>query len=342
MVIKQKHGKRYLHEPKPGCFYVRKGGKYVPIRTGSTWHQPGTADFDRVYWDILTGRAAEAKRSWAAAIKVLMHSERWASKSSRYRQDLEPVFAYIIEKIGNRDVAKLTAPDIYAAMDANQHRVRFANYIPVAISMIAKEVMRKRWLTANPAIGIERLTVPKDRRKEHIPWPDWAVDKFRADAGDLELLIFEVGTGTVQRPSDWLEFTWGDYDGHSLMLTQGKGGVRLVLPCTDALKAALDAAKARLPVTPHPSAYIITTTNGGQMTYRQMAAIMLAERRRLGVEKYDLHAMRYRGVQELAWHGCDDDEIMSYSGHATKAMVIKYAQEARQIMRARQAHAKRR
>ncbi len=44
---------------------------------------------------------------------------------------------------------------------------------------------------------------------------------------------------------------------------------------------------------------------------------------------------------ELAWAGCDDDEIMSYSGHSTKAMVRKYAGEARQIMRARQARAKR-
>lgn len=43
-------------------------------------------------------------------------------------------------------------------MDKNTHRVRFANYIPVAISMIAKEVIRKRWLTDNPAKGIERST----------------------------------------------------------------------------------------------------------------------------------------------------------------------------------------
>lgn len=77
------------------------------------------------------------------------------------------------------------------------------------------------------------------------------------------------------------------------------------------------------------------------MDYRRMAEIMLKERRRLGLEAYDLHALRYRGVMELAWAGCDDDEIMSYSGHSTKAMVRKYAGEARQIMRARQARAKR-
>ena len=43
-----------------------------------------------------------------------------------------------------------------------------------------------------------------------------------------------------------------------------------------------------------------------------------------------LHALRYRGVQELAWHGCEDDEIATYSGHATKEMIEKYAGEAQE------------
>lgn len=61
----------------------------------------------------------------------------------------------------------------------------------------------------------------------------------------------------------------------------------------------------------------------------------------LGQYIYDLHALRYRGVKELAWAGCDDDEIAAYSGHATKEMIEKYAGEARQEMRARQARGKR-
>jgi hypothetical protein len=44
---------------------------------------------------------------------------------------------------------------------------------------------------------------------------------------------------------------------------------------------------------------------------------------------------------ELAWAGCDDDEIASYSGHSSKAMIINHAGEARQIMRAKQAWQKR-
>lgn len=77
------------------------------------------------------------------------------------------------------------------------------------------------------------------------------------------------------------------------------------------------------------------------MGYRYIAYLMLSERKRLGLEAYDLHALRYRGVMELALAGCDDDEIASYSGHTTKAMIAKYAGEARQQMRAKQARLKR-
>ncbi|MDF2140816.1 tyrosine-type recombinase/integrase [Paenirhodobacter sp. CAU 1674] len=336
-MVRKPGRKPYVRETKPGCVYFYRGGKYLHRFTAPE----GTAEFDRQYWEVMTGKTQEAKRSWAAAIKILRTSDRWAEHSQRYRQDLEPVLEYLEDKIGKRDVRRLTAADIYAAMDANKHRVRFANYIPVAVSMIAKEVLRLRWLTDNPAVGIERLKVPKAKQQPHVPWPDAAIEKFRAEAGQLERLIFEIGVGTVQRPGDWVGFQWGDYDGDSLTLRQNKTDKPLVLPCTAALKRALDAAKAALPYAPMPNRFIIGKQDGSAMTYRRLAEVMLGERQRLGLEAYDLHALRYRGVMELAWAGCDDDEIMSYSGHSTKKMVVKYAGEARQIMRARQAREKR-
>ena len=136
-------------------------------------------------------------------------------------------------------------------------------------------------------------------------------------------------------------FRWGDYDGDSLTLRQNKTDKPLVLPCTAELKSALDDTKAALGVIPIAGKPILSKLDGNPMGYRYMSQVMLRERRRLGLEAYDLHALRYRGVQELAWQGCTDDEIAAYSGHATKAMIEKYAGEARQVMRARQAREKR-
>lgn len=328
--------KRYLWRHPAGRIYVRIKGKLFRITA-----EEGTADFDRQYWEILTGKRAEAKRSWAALIKLFRESDKWAGFSPRYRKDLEPVFLYLEEKIGKADVSRLTQPDIYDAMDKNKHRVRFANYIPTAISMLCKLAIRKRWRLDNPALDVEPLKVPKDRKKPHLPWADWAVDLMRAEASPDALLIFEIGVGSVQRPGDWVDFTWGDYDGETLQLRQNKTDVPLRLPCTAQLRAALDRAKAALDFAPHPSRHILTRADGFAMDYYAIARIMVAERKRLGLMAFDQHALRYRGVMELAWAGCDDDEIASYSGHTSKAMIIKYAGEARQIMRARQAAAKR-
>lgn len=334
--------KKYLWEKEAGKWYVRIKGRYFALRDGKgRWLSPGTQAFDEAYWAVLTGKKAEAKRSWSALIDAMRASDKWESFSPRYRADLEKAFHYLEEKIGKADVARLTQADIYDAMEANRHRVRFANYLPTAISMLSKLAIRKRWRTDNPAIDIEPLRVPAAKKKPHTPWPDWAVERMRAEGAPLPLLIFEIGVGSVQRPSDWVDFTWGDYDGESLKLRQNKTDVPLQLPCTRALKAALDRAKASLPAAPHPSRHILTRADGSPMDYHAMARVMVKERKRLGLMEFDQHALRYRGVMELAWAGCDDDEIASYSGHTTKAMIIKYAGEARQIMRARQAAAKR-
>ncbi|MBJ2152632.1 hypothetical protein [Paracoccus sp. IB05] len=108
-----------------------------------------------------------------------------------------------------------------------------------------------------------------------------------------------------------------------------------------AQQSPLDHTKGALGAVPIAARPILIKRDGNPISYRYMADLMLKERKRLGLEAYDLHALRYRGVKELAWAGCDDDEIAAYSGHATKEMIAKYAGEARQEMRARQAREKR-
>ncbi|WP_445285898.1 hypothetical protein [Yoonia sp. 2307UL14-13] len=116
----------------------------------------------------------------------------------------------------------------------------------------------------------------------------------------------------------------------------------MVLPCTENLKRALSLEKRRLAGTPHPARHILTNRDGSAMQYRRVATFMRDERKRLGLTEYDQQALRHRGVMALAWAGCTDEEIASYSGHTTMAMIRKYAGQARQVMRARQSAKKRR
>lgn len=333
---------KYFWRNRHGQPNVRIKGRVYPIRDDrGIWHEPGTEIGDKLYWEILTGRRAAMATSWRALITDYRNSDRWTGLRSRTRADYEKVMLYLEDKIGTRDVRRLLRKDVIAAMNANRHRVRFANYIADVMVQLCEHAIDLGWLKDNPAKGIRRIKTPPEKARPHIPWPDWAVDKFRAEARPLQRLIFEIGVGSVQRPSDWLGFTWGDYDGDTLSLRQSKGDVPLRLPCTLYLAAALDTAKAALSVAPLPTRHILTKADGQPMDYHYMARKMLEERKRLGLEAFDLHALRYRGVAELALADCDDDEIASYSGHSTKAMIRKYAGEARQMMRARQAREKR-
>ena len=328
--------KKYLWRHPEGRIYVRIRGTLHRI-----WSAEGTADFDREYWEILTGKRAAAKTSFAALMDDYRKSDRCLSLAPRTRADYDRVLDYLRPRIGDREVKALTRAHVIEAQKANAHRTRFANYVVQVLNVLCEHAIDLGWIIHNPAKGVRSLKTPAERRKEHLPWPDRAVEKFRAEAAPLPGLIFEIGVGTVQRPGDWSRFTWADYDGDALAVTQGKTGAKLVLPCTESLKAALDAEKAALGAVPIGARPILITRDGSRMSYRYLADVMLAERKRLGLEAYDLHALRYRGIQELAWHGCTDDEIAAYSGHKTKAMIAKYAGEARQIMRARQAREKR-
>ena len=330
--------KRHIWRDRHGRPRVRIKGKTYPMRDAQgVWHEPDTPEGDRIYWEIMTGKRAVARTSWNALIASYRTSDRWTRLKPRTRVDYEKVMDYLAEKIGERDVSRLIRKDVIAAQEKNAHRTRFANYVPQVMSVLCEHAIDLGWRKDNPAKGVRRLSVPEERRQEHVPWTDAAVKKFRAEAEPLPRLIFELGVGSVQRPDDWTKFRWSDYDGDALRIRQGKTDADLFLPCTAALKAALDAAKREA-----KGLTILAKADGTPLPYRRMAAIMLAERKRLGVEAHDLHALRYRGVMELAWAGCDDDEIASYSGHTSKDMIRKYAGKARQVMRARQAREKRR
>ncbi len=199
-------------------------------------------------------------------------------------------------------------------MEANRHRIRFTNYIQQTANVLFEHAINLGWMEQNPAKGIRHQKTPPKKKQPRTPWPDWAVDMFGTERHQMARLIFELGIGGVQRPDDWIRFRWNDFDGNGLRVVQPKTGRELYIPCTDHLIEALGTEpKKGLP--------ILTKQGGTPLPYRRMAQIMRDERKRLGVEAYDLHALRYRGIHELALHGYTDYEIASYSGHTTKAMI---------------------
>lgn len=292
----------------------------------------------------MSGRVFEARTSWRALIKSYKDSPRWIRLKPSTRQSYDLVLTYMLDKNGNRDATNLRRKDVIAAQKNNLHRARFANLIPAVLSVVCEHAIDIGWLEANPAKGVKKVEIPEEKRRPHVVPSDHVCAEFRAKAELLPLVMFEIGVGSVQRLSDWPRFNWGHYDGGNLhVVAQSKTGKQLpLLPCTPELKAVLDRLKSTLGREPHPSEPILVGERGNRMSVSYVRQILSSERERLGMKgTFDQHGLRYRGLMELAWAGCDDDEIMSYSGHNNKAMVIKYAGLARQIMRAKSASEKR-
>ncbi len=217
--------KKYLWQHPRGYWFVRIKGKYHRITA-----REGTPEFDQQYWEILSGKRTEVSKSWTKLIASYRRSDRWSNLKPRTRADYEKVLVYLEGKIGSRDVTRLIRKDVIDAQEANQHRTRFANYIPQVMSVLCERAINIGWLAQNPAKGVDRLQTPDDRKQPHIPWTDDAAKKWRAEAAPLPRLIFEIGVGSVQRPDDWTKFRWNDYDGTALKITQGKTDKRNYSP----------------------------------------------------------------------------------------------------------------
>ncbi|WP_354002459.1 tyrosine-type recombinase/integrase [Pseudogemmobacter faecipullorum] len=109
------------------------------------------------------------------------------------------------------------------------------------------------------------------------------IEAFRMNASGRTLLLFELALGTGQRIGDVLKMRWSDIDGDGINVVQGKTGARLWVPFTPHLKGVL-AETTKLGAT--ISAWGI----GKPTSYRGAADLIMAVRRAIGAEKYDIHA----------------------------------------------------
>lgn len=114
----------------------------------------GAAAFDLQYWEILNGKRMQARTSWAALMDDYRTSDRWTGLKPRTRSDYEKVMAYLVEKVGTRDVKALTRADVVAAQKANAHRTRFANYMQQMMVVLCEQAIDLGWIKPNPEKGV--------------------------------------------------------------------------------------------------------------------------------------------------------------------------------------------
>jgi integrase len=302
-------------------YFERKGQKAVRLP-----NNPDTPEFQSAYWDARGGRSIEARTSFRMLIESYRAGDRWAKLKPRTRKDYDGVLTYVLEKQGPRDFTVTTRRDVIEAMQANQHRKRFANYIAQVLSVMFEHAIDMGWMASNPAKGV-KLSKTGDG---YQPWPEWAIAAYRQSATGSDLLAFELALGTGQRAGDLCKMRWDDFDGEYVRVRQSKTDARLWVYCPPSLREALHSA-------PRAGLTILTNAKGQPLTYHALEGRVRRVRQEIGAMAYSLHGLRYSAAIEMAEGGVSDRDIMAVTGHKTAAMVTKYTAEARTRVRSKRA-----
>jgi integrase len=320
----------YVYRLKRGAreyLEFRRNGVSVIMR-----ETPGTAEFALAYARLMnTGKVTATKQSFSALVRLYRASPKYAARAERTRADYDKVLAWVVKALGPLPVAGLRRKDVIRARDENADAVRFANYIVQVLSIIMEYAIDLGWRDDNPAKGVAKLKADNPPRE---PWPAAMIEAYRAKADGRALLIFELCLGTGARIGDVLRMRWNDLRDGGVVIRQGKTRKGVWLPLTAPLRAVLDA-------TPRRGLTIVAQRNGRPTSYRGAAHLVMAVRKAIGAEAYDLHSLRHSTASELLAAGCTDEQVAAVLGHSSARTVPVYTASIRQMERAKQAQEKR-
>lgn len=320
----------------PAYVYPRgKRGYLYFIRPGicQRMHSaPGTAEFAAEYASLLRGKAAPAAVTISKMIDAYERSPEWAKLAGNTRKSYRRHLEYFRAKIGSFDPDRIRTRHLNEMRDALADKPTDANRKIACLSAVYTWGQSQDWCQTNPAIVVKKLA-PTGRARG--PWPLDLIQAARATATGRNLLLFEMLIGTGQRIGDVLNMRWGDIDGDGITVTQAKTKAKVYVPLTDRLRRVLAE-------TPKRGLWIVSQANGQRVSYNLAWKDMMAMRRLIGAEAYDIHSLRHSAASEIAsLPGMTADHVRAITGHSAISMVRLYAGEAMQKARAIEAQAAR-
>ncbi|KAA0122054.1 integrase [Methylobacterium sp. P1-11] len=188
---------------------------------------------------------------------------------------------------------------------------RAADNKMAALQRVFSWALGRGLIELNPIDTFERAY--RAERAELI-WLPHHVEAF-AGAASAELrLALDLALHTGQRRGDLLRLPWSAYDGEAITLRQGKTGRAVWIPCTDALKRALDVA-------PRRATTVLTRPTGVSWTDDAFKnAWALAYRKAAMADDLHFHDLRGTAVTMLSEAGCTPQEIAAITGHTVASV----------------------
>lgn len=306
--IRLKHIKRVRRKRPDGSIQIYH---YHRLSEKRIMGEPGTAEFLASYMKA----EKKAHRSQKATIERLAEEYKSSpafTKLSKYtRADYDRLLTLILEKFADLPLKAFDDPRIKGEF------LRFRD----ELALISPRQADYMWSVARRIVqwGIDyghvrynHLTSPGKLYKQTRAENRWSLEQvqaFMATANPSLRLAMVLALHTGQRQGDLLALTWTAYDGSLLQVTQSKTGVKVAIPCTNALKASLASEK-------RDAVVILTTPKGLSWKRANFAKQWRKASRAAGITDLTFNDLRGTFITQLSEHGCTPQEIASISGHA--------------------------
>jgi len=287
---------------------------------------PGSAEFIASYAEAEKKRLERHVGLCAGLIRAYLTSPDFVnllapSTQKEYRRLLTAIEA----KFGTVPIAAMADPRF--AGDALEWRDEIATTKPreadnrmIVFGRLLSWGKKRHKISANVLEGYERIY--RTDRSDKI-WLPEHIAAMQQVANPELWPVFLGGLYTGLRQGDLRKLPWSAYDGQAITWNitkrrKGSAGVKLRIPCTNALRSLLDSLPRRGPL-------IFTTTTGRAWQKRYLARQFEVARARAGEglpEIADLHFHDLRGtaITMLAEAGATVPEIAAITGHSYRTI----------------------
>jgi integrase len=240
-----------------------------------------------------------ASRDWKELAQATKDVEEYHIEAIERKFGTMPLEA--VEERGARDVFLKWHGEL-----ADAHP-RAADAKLARLAKIFAFALDRQKLLVNPLATFKRAYSAS--RADRI-WLPEHVEAFQAVASQRLILAQELALHTGQRQGDVLSMGPKNYDGQGLDIVQSKTGARVYIPCTAALKQALDA----LP----DQEFFVQTFRGKRYRSDNFRLQWRQTSDKSFGPGHDLHYHDLRGtaITMLAEAGCTVPEIAAITGHS--------------------------
>lgn len=279
--------------------------------------KPGSAEFKAAYKAADEGRKAPVpaeRATLSSLIRGFCSSEEWRKLADSTKEIARLNLKAVEEKWGKTPLNLCADKRIRAKVLEWRDAIaietpRAADAKVSAFARVLSWGVDRGLLNDNPLEGVKR--VYKSDRADKIWLPEHVSAFVKVAKPELRLALM-LALHTGQRQGDIREMTWAQYDGHAITVVQGKTKRKVWIPCTRALRAALDGAERR-------GDTIVTNTRGELWEKRAFArawdnayeAAELPE----GADSLNFHDLRGTAVTMLSEAGATPQEISTITGH---------------------------